>query len=73
MALPLALGKTISNEVFMVDMAKMPHLLVAGATDHACAGLLAEKEIGAHSVMCDDILTLMPRVIQNILNKRPLM
>ena len=32
MALPLALGKTISNEVFMVDMAKMPHLLVAGAT-----------------------------------------
>ena len=32
MALPLALGKTISNEVYMVDMAKMPHLLVAGAT-----------------------------------------
>ena len=32
MELPLALGKTISNEVYMVDMAKMPHLLVAGAT-----------------------------------------
>jgi S-DNA-T family DNA segregation ATPase FtsK/SpoIIIE len=32
MALPLALGKTISNEVYMVDMAKMPHLLVSGAT-----------------------------------------
>ena len=30
--LPIALGKTISNEVFMVDLAKMPHLLVAGAT-----------------------------------------
>jgi len=30
--LPLALGKTISNEVFMVDLAKMPHVLVAGAT-----------------------------------------
>ncbi len=30
--LPLALGKTITNEVFMVDLAKMPHLLVAGAT-----------------------------------------
>lgn len=30
--LPLALGKTITNEVYMVDLAKMPHLLVAGAT-----------------------------------------
>lgn len=30
--LPLALGKTITNDVFMVDLAKMPHLLVAGAT-----------------------------------------
>lgn len=30
--LPLALGKTITNEVFMVDLAKMPHLLVAGST-----------------------------------------
>ena len=32
MELPLALGKTITNEVFMVDLAKLPHLLVAGAT-----------------------------------------
>ena len=32
MALPLALGKTISNEIYMVDLAKIPHLLVAGAT-----------------------------------------
>ena len=32
MELPLALGKTITNEVFMVDLAKIPHLLVAGAT-----------------------------------------
>ncbi|MDD4713696.1 MAG: DNA translocase FtsK 4TM domain-containing protein [Bacteroidales bacterium] len=30
--LPLALGKTITNEVFMVDLCKMPHVLVAGAT-----------------------------------------
>jgi DNA segregation ATPase FtsK/SpoIIIE, S-DNA-T family len=30
--LPVALGKTISNEVFVIDLAKMPHLLVAGAT-----------------------------------------
>ncbi len=30
--LPIALGKTISNETFLVDLAKMPHILVAGAT-----------------------------------------
>lgn len=30
--LPVALGKTITNDVFMVDLAKLPHLLVAGAT-----------------------------------------
>ncbi len=30
--LPVVLGKTISNEVFMIDLAKMPHLLMAGAT-----------------------------------------
>lgn len=32
MELPIALGKTISNEVFMIDLAKIPHLLIAGAT-----------------------------------------
>lgn len=32
MDLPIALGKTISNEVYIADLAKMPHLLVAGAT-----------------------------------------
>ncbi|MES2387292.1 MAG: DNA translocase FtsK 4TM domain-containing protein [Bacteroidota bacterium] len=32
MDLPVVLGKTISNEVFVVDLAKMPHLLMAGAT-----------------------------------------
>ena len=32
MELPIALGKTISNETFVIDLAKMPHLLMAGAT-----------------------------------------
>jgi len=32
MALPLALGRTITNEIFMADLTKIPHLLVAGAT-----------------------------------------
>ncbi len=32
MALPVAFGRTIENEVFMVDLAKLPHLLMAGAT-----------------------------------------
>ena len=32
MELPVVLGKTISNEVYMVDLAKMPHILMAGAT-----------------------------------------
>lgn len=31
-ALPIALGRTISNEIFVTDLAKMPHLLMAGAT-----------------------------------------
>ena len=42
MDLPIALGKTITNDVFMVDLAKVPHLLVAGATGQGkSAGLNA--------------------------------
>lgn len=32
MELPIAFGRTISNEIFMIDLTKMPHLLIAGAT-----------------------------------------
>ncbi len=42
--LPMALGKTITNEIFMVDLAKMPHLLVAGATGQG-------KSVGLNAVI----------------------
>ena len=44
MELPLALGKTISNETFVVDLAKMPHLLMAGATGQG-------KSVGINSIL----------------------
>lgn len=42
--LPMALGKTITNEIFMVDLAKMPHLLVAGATGQG-------KSVGLNAIV----------------------
>lgn len=42
--LPVALGKTIENEVFMIDLAKMPHLLIAGATGSG-------KSVGINTVI----------------------
>ena len=44
MELPVALGRTITNEVFMFDLAKMPHLLVAGATGQG-------KSVGLNAVI----------------------
>ncbi len=44
MELPIALGKTISNEVFVADLAKMPHLLIAGATGQG-------KSVGINTVI----------------------
>lgn len=42
--LPIALGKTITNEVFMVDLVKMPHVLVAGATGQG-------KSVGLNAII----------------------
>lgn len=44
MELPVALGKTISNETMVVDLAKMPHLLVAGATGQG-------KSVGINTII----------------------
>ena len=44
MELPVALGKNISNETFVVDLAKMPHLLMAGATGQG-------KSVGLNAVL----------------------
>ena len=43
-ALPVCLGKTISNEVYVVDLAKMPHLLMAGATGQG-------KSVGLNAII----------------------
>ncbi len=42
--LPMALGKTITNEIYMADLAKMPHLLVAGATGQG-------KSVGLNAIL----------------------
>lgn len=43
-ALPIALGRTISNETYTFDLAKMPHLLVAGATGQG-------KSVGLNAII----------------------
>lgn len=52
-ALPLALGKTISNDTFIVDLAKMPHLLVAGATGQG-------KSVGLNAIITSLLYKLHP-------------
>ncbi|MFC6268681.1 FtsK/SpoIIIE family DNA translocase [Frigoriflavimonas asaccharolytica] len=44
MELPVVFGKTISNEIFMADLAKMPHLLMAGATGQG-------KSVGINAIL----------------------
>ena len=60
MELPLALGKTISNETFVVDFSKMPHLLMAGATGQG-------KSVGINSIITSLLYKKHPSEIKFIL------
>ncbi|NVK49955.1 MAG: DNA translocase FtsK, partial [Cyclobacteriaceae bacterium] len=58
--LPVALGKTISNEVFVVDLAKMPHLLMAGATGQG-------KSVGLNMILASLIYKKHPAQLKFVL------
>lgn len=60
MELPIALGKTISNEVFMVDLAKIPHLLVAGATGQG-------KSVGLNAIITSLLYKKHPNELKIVL------
>ena len=60
MDLPIALGKTISNEVFVADLAKMPHLLVAGATGQG-------KSVGVNVILMSLLYKKHPSEIKFVL------
>ncbi|NCG05270.1 MAG: DNA translocase FtsK, partial [Bacteroidetes bacterium] len=60
MELPLALGKTISNETFVVDLAKMPHLLMAGATGQG-------KSVGLNAILTSLLYKKHPAEIKFVL------
>lgn len=60
MELPIALGKTISNETFVVDLAKMPHLLMAGATGQG-------KSVGLNVVLTSLIYKKHPAEVKFVL------
>lgn len=60
MDLPIALGKTISNEVFVVDLAKMPHLLVAGATGQG-------KSVGVNAILMSLLYKKHPSQVKLVL------
>ncbi|HFA49554.1 MAG TPA: DNA translocase FtsK [Bacteroidetes bacterium] len=60
MDLPIALGKTISNEPFVVDLAKMPHLLVAGATGQG-------KSVGVNAIICSLLYKKHPSQVKLVL------
>ena len=60
MELPVALGKTITNEVFMADLAKIPHLLVAGATGQG-------KSVGLNAIITSLLYKKHPNELKFVL------
>ena len=60
MELPIALGKNISNETFVVDLTKMPHLLMAGATGQG-------KSVGLNAVITSLLYKKHPAEIKFVL------
>ncbi|MDR2963955.1 MAG: DNA translocase FtsK [Bacteroidales bacterium] len=60
MDLPVALGKTISNETYVFDLAKMPHLLVAGATGQG-------KSVGLNAIMTSLLYKKHPAQLKFVL------
>lgn len=60
MQLPIAIGKTISNETLVVDLAKMPHLLMAGATGQG-------KSVGLNAVLTSLLYKKHPAEVKFIL------
>jgi S-DNA-T family DNA segregation ATPase FtsK/SpoIIIE len=60
MDLPIALGKNISNEVIVVDLAKMPHLLVAGATGQG-------KSVGINAIIMSILYKKHPSQVKLVL------
>ncbi len=60
MELPIAFGKTISNETFVVDLAKMPHMLMAGATGQG-------KSVGLNAVLTSLLYKKHPAEVKFVL------
>ena len=60
MELPVALGKTISNETFVTDLSKMPHLLMAGATGQG-------KSVGLNAILVSLLYKKHPSQIKFVL------
>lgn len=58
--LPVALGRTISNEVFLADLAKMPHLLVAGATGQG-------KSVGINTLLVSLLYSKHPSELKLVM------
>lgn len=60
MDLPIALGRTITNDVFVVDLAKIPHLLVAGATGQG-------KSVGLNAIITSLLYKKHPNELKIVL------